>query len=294
MKRLMMALVALAACSADARDPEHFDVWPKDAMPHAEVKFERRPFCYVHFPGCRQTDSVMIVAPGGAYDWIAWDYEGFPIRDYLLSRGMTVVLLMYRTPRPQGLPKHQIAWEDIQRTIRVVRSRAADWKIDSEKIGVLGFSAGGHLAMMAATCSQTPAYAPLDAVDKLPCHCNFAVPVYPAYVLADGMDDQGNKLKGNDLTTPFAPEFKFDAKTPPMCFLHGDGDTYSPMGSVRAYHKLRTMGIPAELHVMARRPHGFQLHAQPGTPAFTWMDRIWEWMTQMGFNAPVQKKEAAK
>ncbi len=284
-KLTLMLLAASCAVSGVARECETHKLWPKDKRPHL-AECARDPFMQVHFPGIRRTDSMMLILPGGAYQWLAWDYEGFPIRDYLLSKGMSAALLMYRSPRPKGLPKHQLAWEDVQRAARVIRSHAKEWKINPEKIGVLGFSAGGHLTLMAATSSQTPAYVPVDELDKLPCHFNFAVPIYPAYVLEDGMDDPGNKLGGNDLSISFAPEFKFDAKTPPMCLLHGGNDSYSPMGSVRVYHKLRTMKIPAELHVFANRPHGFQLKAQPGTPAFTWMDRVWEWMTQMGYNTP--------
>jgi acetyl esterase/lipase len=171
------------------------------------------------------------------------------------------------------------AWQDAQRMIRVVRSRAAEWEINPEKIGILGFSAGGHLTLMTSTTSQTASYEAVDDVDKLPCHVNFAVPVYPAYVLEDGADGP-NAGKGNDST--MVADFAFDDKTPPMCLIHGDNDVYSPMGSVAVYSKLRKMNIPAEMHIYAKIAHGFG-----GNPTDNhvgdWMNRVVAWMQALKF-----------
>ena len=150
------------------------------------------------------------------------------------------------------------------------------------KIGFTGCSAGGHLALLTAVSSQTPAYEPIDAIDAIPCNVNFAVPVYPAYVIADGLD-QNNVKAGNDLSDGLAPELAFDAATPPMCLFHGDKDAWAAMNSVRVYHKLRTMGIPGELHVLALERHCFQSNPRPGTPAATWKDRVWEWLVSLDF-----------
>lgn len=190
----------------------------------------------------------MFIFPGGAYMGLAIDHEGWKIADFFVSKGMAAAVLKYRVPWRKRLPKHMAAWQDAQRAVRVIRSNAEKWRVDSEKIGAMGFSAGGHLTLMTATTSQTPAYPPVDELDKLPCHVNFAVPVYPAYVLDDGVNG-GNKGKDND--AKLVEDFAFDAKTPPMCLIHGDKDPYSAMGSVAVYHKLRTMDIPAELHIFA-------------------------------------------
>ena len=104
----------------------------------------------------------------------------------------------------------------------------------------MGFSAGGHLCLMAATSSMTKTYEPVDEIDKLPCNINFAIPVYPAYALDDGVDNE-NTGGGND--AQLVKDFAFDEKTPPMCFIHGDGDGYSSMASVMCYRQLRKMGI---------------------------------------------------
>lgn len=171
------------------------------------------------------------------------------------------------------------AWQDVQRTIRAVRSNAQKWGINPEKIGVMGFSAGGHLTLMAATSSQTPSYKPVDALDQVSCHINFAIPIYPAYVLKDGADNT-NTGKGNN--SEIVADFKFDNKTPPMCFIHGDGDAYSPMGSITVYHKLRQMNIPAEVHIFALANHAFR-NCGPDAPIRKYPERVVAWLKVMGF-----------
>ena len=258
-------------------------LWPEGRMPSVQTNQEYAPFLTWHAPKDLRYRGVLIAVPGGGYN-CCWDesLEVSGIRDDFLARGMTVVSVRYRTPRPVGLPKHQTAWQDAQRAVRMVRHEAKRRGLDPENIGFTGCSAGGHLALLVATSSRTSAYAPVDEIDREPCHVNWAVPVYPAYGLvpeADASDVRGC----DDLSAPIVPEFAFDDKTPPMCFVHGDADRWSPMASLRAYHKLRTMGIPAELHVMAREPHVFMKNAKPGTAAATWKDRVWEWLVRMDF-----------
>lgn len=271
----LFCLVNLCVLLASVSAEQKFNVWP-DTPPNYE-KGQAIPVLEWWAPENKTSDACIIVSPGGAYFGVAYDYEGVPVRDYFLEKGVTVVMLRYRVPRPKQMPKHQSAWQDAQRTVRFVRAHAQEWGINPEKIGFLGFSAGGHLTLMAATTSQTPAYEPVDELDKVPCHVNFAVPVYPAYVLQDGADGT-NKGKGND--SEFVADFAFDAKTPPMCLIHGDGDGYSPMGSVSVYHKLRTMNIPAELHVFALANHAFR-NCKPEDPMMFWKDRVYAWMKVM-------------
>jgi len=281
MKKTMLCVCAwvagtMAWGAIEASKP----LWPEGKIPSFQPE-QLVPHLVWCVPEKRTSDAVVIAVSGGSYmgNGIG-GFEVTPVRDYLLAKGVTVVLMRYRTPRPKGLEKHVTAWQDAQRAIRLVRAEAPKRGLDPEKIGFTGCSAGGHLCMMAAVSSQTPAYAPVDETDKLPCHLNFAFPVYPAYLLADGVN-QHNVKKGNDLADGFAAELKFDAATPPMCFFHGDADGWSAMGSVRAYHKLRTMGIPAELHVMALEGHCFQSNPRPGTPAANWKDVAWQWLVSM-------------
>ncbi|MBP3694083.1 MAG: alpha/beta hydrolase [Thermoguttaceae bacterium] len=273
---LTLLFVFLNVClSLTAFGFEKFNVWPTTPPNYEEG--QAIPVLEWWAPENKTSNACIIIAPGGAYYGVAYDYEGIPARDYFLSKGVTVVMLRYRVPRPKKMPKHQSAWQDAQRAVRFVRSNAEKWGIDPEKIGFMGFSAGGHLTLMTSTTSQTPAYEPVDELDQVPCHVNFAIPVYPAYVLQDGANGE-NKGKGND--SEFVADFAFDAKTPPMCLIHGDGDGYSPMGSVFVYHKLRTMNIPAELHVFALANHAFR-NCKPEDPMMFWKDRVYAWMRVM-------------
>ena len=276
LKMLLAAAILCGAAFADAEVP----LWPEGKMPSRQEK-QCTPFLVWHTPKELKSTAILISVSGGSYRGNSiTGFEVAPIRDFFLAHGVTVVTMKYRVPRPEGLPKHVTAWQDAQRTVRLVRAEAAKRGLDPENIGFTGCSAGGHLTLMVATSSQTPAYEPVDDIDKLPCHVNWAVPVYAAYALTDGLD-QNNTKRGNDLSDALAPEFKFDEKTPPMCLFHGDADGWSPMNSVRVYHKLRTMGIPAELHVMALEPHCFMNEPTPGTPAETWKGRVWEWAVKM-------------
>ena len=145
-----------------------------------------------------------------------------------------------------------------------------------EKIGAVGYSAGAHLAAISAVSSQDVLYDRVDVVDGLPAYLNFSVPVYPAYVAADGAT--GPNAHGGD-GAAILPEFKFDAKTPPMFMLHGDRDYYSPMASVLLYTELHKRKIPAQLFVYANVSHGLG-----DTPnAKGWQSRIIDWMESMGF-----------
>ena len=255
-------------------------LWPEGKIPSFQAE-QKVPYLVWHTPKTLRSTAILIAVSGGGY--MGNGIEGFevsPMRDYVLSRGVTVVTMLYRTPRPKGLPKHLTAWQDAQRTVRIVRNEAKKRGLDPDNIGFTGCSAGGHLTMMTAVSSQTPAYEPVDELDKLPCNVNWAIPVYPAYLLDDGLDKH-NVEKGNNLASGFAPELKFDAATPPMCFFHGDKDGWSAMGSVRAYHKLRTMGIPAELHTLALEDHCFQSSPRPDTTAAIWKDVAWAWLVSI-------------
>ena len=259
------------------------DLWPAGGMPDVQATQKVVPYVEFDEPERVTTDAIAIIAPGGGYRGWADSVEGVPLRNYLLERGMRTATLRYRTPRPEpSLPKHLSAWQDAQRAVRIVRSQAVARGYSPDRIGFVGFSAGGHLTLMAATSSLTPAYKPVDALDKVSCSVNWAVPVYPAYVLRDGADcvnqHGGNNLEADTLV----PEFKIDKATPPMCFFHGDADSHVAMGSVRMYHALRVHRIPAELHVFAGEGHVFFRGAPQDLPAARWKDRLWEWLSRMG------------
>ena len=272
--------------SDDDRDESKYvkeSIWPKGAMPHAQAH-QCEPYIEWHLPKVLKTKAIQIIYSGGGYGKNNPDeYEVAPMRRLLNRRGMAVVTLKYRTPRPEGLPMYQTAWEDLQRAIRVVRGSAAAKGLDPERIGIMGSSAGGHMTLLQALSSETAAYQPVDELDRLACNVQWAVAVYPAYVLSDGAD--GENLHGGNLDEDvILPEFRFDRGTCPVCFLHGDADKVSAMGSVKCWEKLRSMGVQCDLHTYALRPHSFQWKASPGTGSYTWMERVWEFLVRKGFN----------
>ncbi len=263
---------------------EKEDLWPEGQMPDVQTNQTAKPFLEWFIPKERKTAAIQVVLPGGGYKHCSYEKEGVDVARYFNSKGMTAVVVVYRIPRPLGgLAKHTSAWQDAQRAIRMVRKEAPARGLDPERIGAMGFSAGGHLTLMVATSSQRKAYWPKDEIDKVPCHVNWACPIYPAYALTDGAD-RPNVQGGNEDDSVPVREFSFDLKTPPMCFIHGDADGWAAMNSVKAWEQMRSMWIQCDLHTLATRNHCFQKNAVPGTGSYTWMDRIWEFLNHKKFN----------
>ncbi len=267
---------------ADRASVEKQEVWPGGRMPDYQ-KEQCTPYIEWHIPAKLSTKAIQIIYSGGGY--YNNDPDGFevaPARRYLNAKGVTVVTLKYRTPRPAGLAKHTTAWQDLQRTIKIVRSQAAERGLDPDRIGIMGSSAGGHLTLMGVTSSLHQSYWPMDNIDKLPCNVQWGIGIYPAYALTDGIDVH-NTTKGNDDSAVLVPEFSFDLKTAPMLFVHGDADGWAAMNSVKTWEKMAAMGIQSELHTLATRDHCFQRTSAPGTGSYTHLDRIWEFLTAKHF-----------
>lgn len=259
------------------------DIWPSGKTPDFRAE-QCVPYMEWHIPDTLKTKAIQIIYSGGSYKGNGPDgFEVAPMRRYLNEKGMAVVTLKYRTPRPEGLAKHTTAWQDLQRTVRIVRSQAAGKGLDPDRIGIMGSSAGGHLTLMGTTSSRHQSYRPTDDIDRISCKVQWGVGIYPAYALTDGLDGH-NTNKGNEDCDILAPEFSFDLDTAPMVFIHGDADGYSPMASVKVWEKMLMMGVQSDLHTLATRTHCFQRSAAPGTGSYTFMDRIWEFLTAKGFN----------
>lgn len=287
MKYYSILIFLMLTAGAFAQD--EYPVWPDkapgvtenlpDKMKGDNYTFVTRPVIRVFVPEKKTSDACVIVLPGGGYSVCN---NGRDLAGLFTGHGMTTVVLTYRVPRPKSGKIYMPAFQDAQRAIRLTRSLAAKYGFDPNRIGAIGGSAGGHLTTMCCTSSTVQSYKPIDDIDKLPANLAFGIAKYPAYVLEDGLTgpntDRGNFAK-------MAEDFAFDAKTPPMCFVHGDNDVYSPMGSVALYHKLRTMGIPAELHIWAKAPHGFgKIDDTNRDQVGYWGKSVWAWITIMKFN----------
>ena len=220
-------------------------------------------------------DTVVVVMPGGGYSVQSMSC-GANTRP-ILDSGRWLAILHYRIPRRKGRDIYAAPREDAARAIRFLRANAARYGWSPEKIGAVGFSAGGHLAAISATSSQDALYERIDELDDLSAHLNFSIPVYPAYVLEDGKT--GRNEQGGD-GAAILPEFKFDAKTPPMFMVHGDKDHYSPMASIQLYTELHKRKISAQLFVYAGTSHGL---GGDKVNVKGWQQRIVDWIESIGF-----------
>lgn len=260
-------------------------LWPAGKKPDPQPYQTYEPYLVWYIPEKPTTRAIQVIVPGGGYWGCNLVGEAEPVAYYLNKKGMTAVAVKYRCPPPpkgKG-SKHLSAWQDAQRAIRKVRAEAPARGLDPNRIGLMGFSAGGHLALMTATNAKTPAYASVDEIDRQPCTLQRACPIYPAYVLTDGASGP-NAAGGTEDSAAIVPEFAFDDATPPMCFVHGDADGYASMGSVKVWERLRRMGVQSDLHTLATRGHCFQMNAAPGTGSFTWLGRIWDFLDRKGLN----------
>ena len=272
--------------ASDAARASHTkaNIWPEGKTPDLQAE-QCTPYIEWHMPKELKTKAIQIIYSGGSYT--GNDPDGFevaPARRYLNEKGMAVVTLKYRTPRPTtGLAKHTTAWQDLQRTVKLVRKEAEARGLDPNRIGIMGNSAGGHLTLMGVTSSRHQSYWPIDDVDKISCKVQWGIGIYPAYALTDGLE-KPNSGGGNEDSAVLAPEFSFDLDTAPMLFVHGDADGWAAMNSVKTWEKMVQMGIQSDLHTLATRGHCFQNSSAPGTGSYTYLDRIWEFLTAKGFN----------
>lgn len=220
----------------------------------------------------KNTGAAMVICPGGGYWNLAWDLEGEEVAAWLNFIGMTGIVLKYRVPRRPGQPEELPApgpLLDAQRAISLVRSKAKEWGIDPNKIGIVGFSAGGHLALTTATNFDKRAYEPIDAVDKLSCRPDFAAAIYPGYLVEKNTDR-------------LATSIRIPAQTPPILLVHANDDTVAPAdNSVVMYQALKHAGVAAELHVYATGGHGFGVR-KSHLPCSTWTDRCVAWLRNQG------------
>ncbi len=219
------------------------------------------------------TGAAMVVCPGGGYEILAYDLEGDEICQWLNEIGVTAVLLKYRVPRRTGLEKHTAPLQDVQRAISLVRSKAEELNLDPQRIGVMGFSAGAHLAAMASTSYDKRTYPEVDAADKVSCKPDFCLLVYPAY------------LDGPNFT--IAPELKVTAQTPPTMLVQTEDDKSYINSSLFYYYALKEAGVPATMHLYSKGGHGYGLR-DTGNSVNEWPYRAEELFMELGVIEPAE------
>jgi acetyl esterase/lipase len=220
----------------------------------------------------KDTGTAILICPGGGYWNLYWELEGEEVAAWLNSIGVTGIILKYRVPRRPDEPKGEPArrpLQDAQRAVSLVRNKANAWGISPQRIGMIGFSAGGHLAIATATSFEKRSYEPIDDIDRVSCRPDFAIAAYSGYLKAKGKDE-------------LAPGLSIPANTPPIFLVHGGSDIISPPEhSVVTYLALRRAGIPAELHVYAGAAHDFAVR-KVDHPCGTWTDRCIDWLRNQG------------
>ena len=267
---------ALADPKPEAVRPD----WPK-------ITDVSRPTMTVYAPEGRNTGAAIVVFPGGGYRFLAMDLEGTEICDWLVSRGITCVLLKYRVPNSgpwwedghRHYPKVQTALQDAQRTLGLVRQNAAQWHVDPHKVGVMGFSAGGHLVAAASTHFDKRTYPAVDAADALSCRPDFAIALYPGHLWVHEDEDRDTR---DETHLGLRPDIKVRADTPPTFLLQAGNDEVDGVQQSLAYYvALHKAGVPTEMHLYAEGGHAFGLRPTR-LPIGRWPSLVERWLHTIG------------
>lgn len=277
--------------AAAAAEPLILDLWPGKAPGDAGIDAEEttkiyespilggptrlitnvtKPTISVFSPPAEQnTGTAMIICPGGGYHALFWELEGEEVAAWLNARGMTGIILKYRCPRRPGDVKGEPPLGpllDAQRAVSLVRSRAKEWNINPERIGMVGFSAGGHLALATATSFDQRAYEPIDTIDQTNCRPDFAVMCYSGYLKSN----DGDKVSSG---------IRIPSDTPPIFLAHSADDEISnPEHSLFMFLALRRAKVPAELHIYASGDHDFGVRENDKLPS-SWTGLCLKWLS---------------
>jgi acetyl esterase/lipase len=290
-----IAMIVLAcACALTVSSGEAMPIWPgdvpgekgdigeeKDMTKPTDGKISGRPLIRLGNvskptitvykpPQDKDTGAAVVVCPGGGYGILALDLEGSEVCEWLNSIGVTGILLKYRVPARKGIEKHAAALQDAQRTMGLVRSKAKEWNIDPKRIGILGFSAGGHLSAMASTAYETRTYPTVDDADKENCRPDFAILIYPAW------------LTTREDLTKLSPEVKVTANTSPAFIVMTQDDPIKVESAIGYGLALKNAKVSAELHIYPKGGHGYGL--RPSDNDVTkWPDRATDWLKTNGW-----------
>jgi acetyl esterase/lipase len=281
--------------------PETVTTTGKDSFvagkPWMAISYVNKPTMTVYSPSGKNTGAAVVVFPGGGYQILAIDLEGTEVCDWLTSRGITCILLKYRVtdigdyPKSGPYPETPMALEDAQRTMGLVRLHAAEWHIDPHKIGVLGFSAGGHLVAAISVHYAQRLYPAIDEADKESCRPDFAIALYPGHLslAASEWDAQEGKTKyplhyppNTDRNLGLNPDIHVTSQTPPTFLVQAEDDHVdSVYDSLSYYIALKKAGVPTEMHLFAQGNHAFGLRPTK-FPITRWPQLVETWLTTIG------------
>jgi len=297
---LVIHICDLATCSsrATAADPEQIMLWPAD---HSANQGEERstdadppwmsrfvttkPSILAYLPEQR-TGSAVVICPGGGYAGLSMEKEGVEVAEWMNGRGVAAFVLRYRCGG--GANQQPVPLSDAQRALRIVRSRADQWQIDPQRIGILGFSAGGHLASTAATMFDPGQPDADDLIERQSSRPDFAVLVYPVISMRSGVTHGGSRhnLLGERadiaLVANWSTDERVDVDTPPTFLVHASDDLAVPVkNSLLFYEALVNHGVVAELHVYEQGGHGFGM-LRGDRPADQWPTLLQPWLRGQG------------
>src|SRR4051794_9628762 len=223
------------------------------------------PTLAVYRPTTANNGAAIIVFPGGGYQWLAMDLEGSEVCDWFTRAGLTCIVVKYRVPQ-SGESRYEQPLQDAQRALGVVRRHAKEWNIDPARVGVLGFSAGGHVAAVLSNNHQRRAYTAVDEADQQSCRPDFAVLVYPAYLATEKKDG------------PVAPELKPSSGTPPTFLFQTEDDNVGVENSLFYYAALKNAKVPAEMHIYPAGGHGYGLRPNINAVTAVWPSLVVKWL----------------
>ena len=290
---LLVILYSISFVPLSADENPEINLWPAGAVPDEPEGIEKRKkpttidkvgkmrIAYVDEPSItvykapkdRSNGTSVIIFPGGGYNILAWTHEGTEIAEWLNSLGVSAFVLKYRGPRRDPEKPHTLPLQDAQRAIRIVRSRSKEWGIDPGRIGALGFSAGGHLAVMSGTHYGDKTYERVDDADDLSSRPDFLIPIYPAY-----LGDRKNRDQLSGLVD-------INKNTPPMFIAITHDDSDRAYYSALLYAALKKSGVVGELHIYSKGGHGYGMRKSKD-PVHTWPDRCADWLGSMGLLGP--------
>lgn len=294
---VILLLIGFSTASALAAAPWHgapghqtIELWPQGA-PGAPAHLEpesssakgnlvagksvtrvhnvSNPTITVYLPKHKKNGAAVLIFPGGGYSILAIDLEGTEVAHWLNSIGVSAFLVKYRVPDSGPYPEHKAALEDAQRAMGLVRSRAAQWGISPNRIGVIGFSAGANLAVQLSNHYRARIYPGVDAADQTGCRPDYSLIIYPAYLV---LPQQGFALN---------PNIKIDPHAPPTFLVQAEDDPIHVQNAIAYYLALHAAGIPAEMHIYAKGGHGYGLRPT-SLPITHWPKLAALWLHTIG------------